>query len=356
MRAVEALREAGRDVASGTTAALLFACAFAATVGAVTITSTVAEVTSVQRAHAWVDGGAATLVQEAAGRVDGEACDALVALPTVRAAGAVRASDDVVAPAALPSETVPVHDVSPGFPAVVGQHVDGVPGVLVSRTVADALGVEAGGVLPTTRGTAEIAAAYEHPDDGRDPALAYAVLAPRANDGSLWDACWVTAWPDDDEVAPALARTVSTDAADDDASLPTVGQLNTILGASFERVRAPTSGQVGATAWVVGAVLGALAVRRRRLALASDRHVGVSRAAQVASWTTQALVWSVLGTSVVLAATLGATTGLDPGDAGPLVAAAARALALGVLGSVAGMIVGVLLVRESSLSRHVRER
>jgi hypothetical protein len=38
------------------------------------------------------------------------------------------------------------------------------------------------------------------------------------------------------------------------------------------------------------------------------------------------------------------------------VAAAARALALGVLGSVAGTICGVLLVRESSLSRHVRER
>lgn len=356
MRVVEALREAGRDVTTGTTHALLYAAVFATTVGAVSFTGTATEVTTVERAHAWVASGAATLVQEAEGHVDGGACDALTALPAVLHAGAVRASDDVLAPAALPSETVPLHEVSAGFPAIVGQPGDGLPGLLLSRAVADAIGVDPGDGLRTTTGTVPVTSIYDHPDDGRDPALAYAALAPAAADGLAWDACWVTVWPDDDEVAPALARTLVTDGADEDAPRPTVHQLNPSLGSAFERAPAPTTRQVGAGAALVGLVVGTLTVHRRRLALASDRHVGVTRTAQVTSSAAQTLVWTTLGSGIVLTVTLWATHGLDAGDATPLVLDAGRTLLLGGLGCLAGTTTGVLLVREASLFRHVQER
>lgn len=357
MRVVEALREAGRDISSGTTPVLLLACAFAATVGAVSFVPTAFEVAAVEQARAWVASGAATLVQQAEGRIDGEACDALATLSGVQHAGAVRASPDPVTPAALPSETVPVFEISAGFPGVVGQHESGLPGLLISRSVAESLGVGGGGVLRTAQGAAAVTAVYDHPDDGRDPVLAYAALSPALADGSPYDACLVTAWPaDDDQVVPALARTLLTDGVDDDAPRPTTGQLNATHGASFDPLSTPGVGKVGAAACLVGLVLGVASVRRRRLSLASDRHVGVTPSAQVVTSAAQALVFCALGASGVFALTLWTTSALDAVDAGPLLAASGRTLVLGGLGCMSGTAVGALLIREASLFRHLQER
>lgn len=357
MRAREVAREALRDLVSGTTTTSIWIALFVVTVGAVVVAQATSARSAVDAADRWLASGAATLVETAEERIDGRACDALSALPTVQAAGAIRAATVDLSPAALPRGTVPTYDVTPGFAALlpVEGTTDGL-GLVVSDEAARALGLTGPGDLATRDGHAPVQGVFGYPDDGRDPALTYSALAASRADGGPFDACWVTSWPASDDVVQALGRTVLPGSGGDTESRPVLGQLNSTLGVSFHSPPMALDGWGAAAAGGLGVASGAASVWRRRSRLASDRHVGVTTAAQLGSQSLQAAVWTTVASLCIVSVVLAVTFGLRPDDSIPISLDAGRTLAVGAVGVLLGVVVAAVSVRESSLLRYVRQR
>lgn len=357
MRIVEAVREGLRDVRSGAARAGTMALLVVLLLGAVVGLRASTAVEDVRAAYRWVASGAATTIVTAEGRIDGQACDALVDLPSVVAAGAIRQDPDGTTPAVLPRSAVPTFATSRGFAAVVGVPVVGTAGVALSQVVADELGLRAGETFRTPTGSTRVAGVFASPDDGRDTALEYALLAPVLDDGTPFDACWATIWPEDDTAQSAARRTVLPATGAEGEERVTTGTLNATLGTRFAAGAPPDADRATAVlAGALGLVLGVVAVLRRRLAVASDRHVGVAPVAQVVEHVVQHLVWGTVGAAAVLAVVVVLVRGLDPPDALPVVTEALATTAVGVAGVVLGAPLGLALVRERALHRYFRSR
>jgi hypothetical protein len=357
MRTVEVLREAWRDLVTGAGAAGTCAVVLAVLLSGVVGLCTTTTAEDVRASARFVTSGAATQVFTAEGRIDGTACAALADDVSVLASGALRRVEDGLVVAALPGTSVPTYAVSGGFPAVIG--VDGVvggPGVVASAEVAGTLGVEPGERIESARGTVPVAGVYAWPDDGRDPDLAYAVLAPAIDDGTPFDACWATIWPEDDTALAGLRRTLLPSTGAEDDTRATSGQLNPRSGTTFTPAVAAPSGVVETVVLGMGLAVGIGAVIRRRLSIASDRHVGVTVGAQALGVGIQHGAWASVGAALAVAASVVLVRGLPVADAWPIVVHAVVLSALGLLGAVAGGVAGVALVRERSLHRYFRTR
>lgn len=357
MRPGEVLREAWRDLATGAAGAVTCAAVLAVLLCGIVGTPARATVQDVRDAARFLSSGAATQVFTATGRIDGRACQALAQDPHVVAAGAVRRVADGLVVSALPRTALPLHEVTTGFPTVLG--VDGRSsgvGVLLAPDVASALGKAAGDDLAVPRGSVPVAGVYSYPDDGRDPDLEWAALAPAPDDGRPFDACWATVWPADDSVRAALRRTVLPGTAGTEAVRPTLGQLNPRSGTTFATTASLPTGSAEAAALGAGLTVGLAAARRRRLVTASDRHLGVGVGAQAVSTAVQHLVWGVVAASVATAFAAVLVRGLPIGDAAPVVLHAAVRSGLAVVGAVCGGVVGVTTVRDRALHRYFRSR
>lgn len=354
----EVAREAWRDVTSGAAWAVTGAVVLAVLLGGVVGLRAAAVAKDVRAAAVFVTSGAATTVQRAEGRIDGRVCDALADTEGVVASGALRRLDAGTVPAALPGSAVPTYEVTAGVLDVVGvTGTTGVAGVVVSSAVHVALGLDPGDPLVTQdgRGT-EVAAVYDHPDDGRDPDLEYALLAPTADDGQPFDACWLTVWPQRDDTPAMLRRTVLPAIGLDGEDRPTVGQLNSRLGAVFTPAASESAAVPFGAAVFSGLVVGGAAVVRRRLAFASDLHVGVPRSAQVLGVVLQHLVWGTVGALVAVSAAVVLVRGLPREDAVPIVLEAAATSVLGLVAVLVGGAVAAVAIRERSLHRYFRSR
>ena len=354
----EVAREAWRDIASGAAWAVTGAVVLAVLLGGVVGLRSAAVAKDVRAAAVFVTSGAATTVQRAERRIDGRVCDALADTEGVVASGALRRLEVGTVPAALPGSAVPTYEVTAGLLGVLGvTGRTGAAGVVVSSSVHDALGLDPGDPLVTTdgRGT-EVAAVYDHPDDGRDPDLEYALLAPTVDDGKPFDACWVTVWPQRDDTPALLRRAVLPGTGADDEDRPTVGQLNPRLGAVFVPAASGSATIPFGAAALTGLTVGGAAVARRRLALASDLHVGVPRSAQVLGVVLQHLVWGAVGALVAAGVAVVLVRGLPAGDAVPIVLEAAATSVLGLVAVLVGGAVAAVAVRERSLHRYFRSR
>jgi hypothetical protein len=362
MRTREALREGWRDVVSGAGAAVVLAAVFAVLIGAAIGLRAAGVADDVRSAHRWVDSGAATVVVTAERRISGQACDGLTEIPSVLASGALRRVEDGVVPSSLPRTTIPTFEVSRGFPAVVRAVAEGHravtgAGVLLSQQVSVELGVRPGATLATDDGATTVAGSFAHPDDGRDPELAYALLEPAVDDGVAFDACWATIWPSDTAAEAAVRRTVLPATGADGEARVTTGQLNATLGVAFESSASEIGGvSARILAGVVGAVLGSFAVIRRRLTIASDRHIGVPVTAQIVGTVLQHLVWASVGAVLAVAAVLLLVRDIPATDAAAIVLDAVLGAGIGIAGAVVGGSVGHLLVRERALHRYFRTR
>ncbi len=358
MRLREAVREALRDVVSGAgragTCALVLAVLLVAVVG----TRVVALVDDVRAAATWVGSGAATTVEQADGRIDGRACTALSEVDGVLGAGALRRVEEGTSVLALPATAVPTWEVSPSTASILAiEGKAGTSGVWVSEAVAEELGVSAGATLATSGGPVPVAGVYAWPDDGRDPDLEYALIAPVPEDGEPFDQCQVTVWPQDPSVGALLRATVLPSAGEQDESQPTSGQLNPRLGVTFvPDVGADAVLFAAAGAGTFGLVVGAAAVFRRRLSIASDRHCGVPVAYQVLGAMVQHAIWGAVAAAVTVAVAAVLARGVSTDDGGPVGSEAMLLGGLGVVGAVLGAGVGVLSVRERALHRYFRIR
>ncbi|WP_420363745.1 hypothetical protein AABM26_05325 [Curtobacterium aetherium] len=357
MRTTEVLREAWRDIASGAGAAVVCAGVLAVLVAGVVGVRTVAVADDVRAAARWVASGAATQVFTAAGRIDGRACAALADEPDVLAAGAFRKTEDGMVVAALPGTSIPTYEVTGGATALFGvAGTTGDTGVLVAPEVAEVLGVGPGQQIATPDGPVPVAGVYAYPDDGRDPELSYAVLAPTVDDGAPFDACWATVWPQDETAVSALRRTLLAATGSEDGERSTLGQLNPRSGTAFLPSDPPAPGLLESVALALGLVVGCAAVLRRRLSIASDRHVGVRVTAQAFGIAVQHLAWGAVAAALALAVSVVLVRGLPPGDGLPIVADGAVLCVLGLVGAVTGGAAAVPLVRERALHRYFRTR
>lgn len=364
MRVQESVREGWRDVVSGAAAAGVFAVVFGVLLGGIVGVRAAGVAAEVRRAHTFVASGAATTVVQAAGRIDGRACDALVAIPDVRAAGALRDVEDGPVPSALPRSVLPTYEITRGFPTLLtrtGTGADDVTvgraGVLASNELADELGLRPGEMFATTSGSTPVDSVYAYPDDGRDPDVEYALLAPAIDDGRPFDACWATIWPEDESAVTAVRRTVLPSTGAEGEDRVTTGQLNPRLGRSFAAGSDwPDQRGTSVLALAAGVVVGWVALVRRRLSVASDRHVGVRVEAQVVAMVVQHLTWALVGAAAVGAAVVVLVRGLVVADALPIVVEASGSVLLGAVGAVVGGALGLVAVRERALHRYFRTR
>ncbi len=358
MRRAAVVREAWRNVLGGTARAGLLALVLAVVVVGLQL----ADLRTVRGITAQVDAfraaGADVLVLSATGQVDGERCALLASQPNVVAAGALRKDVDQFA-ATLPSSSIPSFAVTPGFPGVLLP--DGGPvatGVVLSRDLADALGLGPGDRLGLLGGDSTVAAVYDYPQDGRTAGYGYALLAP-TTERAPFDACWVREWPRTPETEALLRGVRVAGTPDQDAPAPELTQLNSSLGQELDAAEL-FAGR--ATRWFplvafgLAMALAAGATRLRRLEIASARHLGVTATDQVLVLLCETVLWAgpVLLAGAVSAAVV--VAGGHPDDVLPMLALGALAPVAGVLGAAAGVGAAALTIRESDLLRFFKER
>lgn len=356
MKTVSLFREAWRNVVTGTARAVLFAVLLSAVV----VGLVVAELSTVRGLAASADefrrAGAATVTLAAPGQIDGVACEALSGVPGVRAAGALRAEPQGLAVAALPSSRVPLYEVTAGLPEVLWA-VKEVPGGLVlSEDAAQTLGVTVGLGIETPETSVVVGGVYAWPDDGRRPGYGYAALAEVTSAG-LFDECWVDAWPTNADIATLLRLTVvSSGGQGPDATLT---QVNSSLGVSFDgahRFHERLTRWAGVTALLIGAGLGVVSVRSRRLMLSSTLHSGVSRGDLARILGLETLAWATPAVCFGAAATCLGAVAADSADVSSVIVLGGTIVVLAVCGVALGVAGAFLAVREEHFFRYFQER
>ncbi|QTX05333.1 hypothetical protein [Agromyces archimandritae] len=357
MRIASLLREVARNVGSGTSQALTLFLVSALTGTLLVAADTFTVRGLIAEADAFRDRGAAIMTITAPGAVDGRSCASLRDAEGVLAAGAIRARNDDLRLSVLPSIPVSAYEVTTGFPTLLAPEPEAIPsGVLLASEVAEQIGVMPGDAISTQEGPVELAAVYAYPSDGRRGGLNWAVLAPVPQDG-VFDECWASTWPPKDGLSTLLNATIVAGAPQDDG--PQISQLNTTLGVHFnvpERYASRLTRYVPLVAVLGALALGWIAIRRRRLGIASDMHAGLTRSDAVTQMLLEASSWAIpAGAFCVSAAALFAA-GLHVDE---LAAALTNALRVAVAltgGALLGTLLGTLAVRERHLFAYFKDR
>jgi hypothetical protein len=352
--------EAWRDVVSGTAHALRYGLVLALLVAGGLALDALTVDAIVGRAVAYRDSGASIVTLQAPGHIDAAACDALARLPGVSAAGALRAQPDALVAAALPGSSITAFDVSPAalrlFDADDDDDTHG-SGVALSAAAASRLGAHSGSRLVTTAGDTTVRGVFAWPDDGRRTDLSFAALVPTTT-AEPFDECWVAAWPMSDRLAPILWSTLLPGAADS-GQQPMVGAVNTTLGSSYDGAAQYRDRATRHLPWAVlvaGFAIGYVAVRTRRLELASAQHAGVTRLAQLAQVLLETLAWVAAGSVVAAGAASLVVTTTDAEAHAALSRVAAQMIGTAALAALAGAAAACALTRERHLFRYFKAR
>lgn len=348
--------EAWRNLATGTSRAVLWAL-LVVTLGCALALADAAAVLDVERRSEQLYGsGAATHLLVAANQVSGAACDALAEIETVSAAGALRTTASGVVLASAPSTPVPLSEVTPGLVDLLDIEETGAQtGVVLSGAVAEQVLAEGAEDLRLLDGRqVPVLGTYSWPADGRLQALSFASLSPTTSTGAF-DECWVTVWPTSAPTVDLLPLALLPGATASDVSTT---QLNSSLGSDFDgealvRDRA-TAGVAGAGA-CLGLLVGLVGVRLRRLELASARQAGVSRPALVGQVVLETLVWSGAAVVASLALLVLLLYGRSS-DPVFLLQVAARPVLSAALAGIVAAAVATSAVRQRSIWRYFKER
>ncbi|MFF3027201.1 hypothetical protein [Microbacterium sp. NPDC057944] len=356
MRPTEAAREAARNLRAGVGASAWIAVILIALLAGAVILPQLALRDADARANAYQAAGAATLVVQAEGRIDGEQCDAFAALPNVVAAGAVRERASGTKLTLLPRTSARYFEATPGLADVLDADRNG-GGLLLSSEVSDALGWSPGQSLLLDGTQAPVAGTFRYPDDGRLPAFSFAVIAETMSQGRF-DECWITVWPQTDAVESLASLAVVEGSGGDGAgSGLKLVSANSSLGARFDvGPLAAVWTYAAAVCGVLAAVVALLFVRARRLELASARHVGVRRSDQLATLLLEVAV--LLGLALLIVSPVALYLSLTAGASttSSLHWYALRGVCAVLGGVVLGTVLGWASVRESHLFRYFKER
>lgn len=380
MRLRGVLDEAVRDFASGTSHACAMAFALACLI-VLCITADLASITAIQRkTDSFVSSGGSTYVITFIGHIDGAACDRLVSLDGVIAAGAIRNTSNKLTFAALPSTGVPAYEATTGAAGVFANSTTAVrrvagtagaadgtsaagttaDGVWLSREAAKPLGIRTGdSVTLRDDQTADVAGVYDWPDDGRQSGYSYAAIAPvPAIDGQWFDQCWVKAWPVPENLE-SLLRVVTVGDTSATQEHPTIVQLNTTQGRTFdagEAFRNRLTVWAPLVAGLIALMIGWASVHLRRLELASALHCGVPKPAMAAQIMVETGAWT--SAAMVFSTPLLAWLWLDNGDtdAMTLTDTLLRVPAAAYVGALVGATACAVAIRERRLFSYFKNR
>ncbi|RMI06576.1 hypothetical protein EBM89_15970 [Cellulomonas triticagri] len=352
------LGEARRDLVSGASRAGPWGLLLLVLTVLLCAADASAVLTLESRARTFVDTGGATHVLSSPGGVSGSACDALSGVGTVVASGALRTSSDRLALAATPRSPVTVSEVTPGFARLldVTPRGEAATGLLLSEALADQVLAASAPQVATESGAATaVRGTYAWPRDGRLQALAYAALAPAPAAGTF-DECWLTVWPPAEAATDLVTLALLPGAGASDVA---VTQLNTSPGGAFD---GETLFQQRETRWVTvigagaGALLGLVAVRVRRLELASARHCGVGRAGLVGQVGVETLAWSAVAAGTAWGLTILVVAGAGTEDLAAILLVTARPALAATVGCVLAAALATARIRERDVLRYFKDR
>ncbi len=362
MKIVSILREAGLNIAAGTTRAALFA-AVLAVIMVVLGGAEIATIANIDhQAVEFRQTGGSTLIYRMKNGINAGACDSFRTMSGVTAAGAIRQRDTGEVATALPTQEIPSFEISPGFGnfQALGNVRNG-DGVLISEDLSNTLGARAGQALRLVSGKPHVGGIFAYPADGRQPGYGYSILTP-TDTNTRYDECWVEAWPISDRLLAILPTSLLPGAVSTTSpgtQGPQLQQLNASHGAHFDGAtlfdnRITRFAPILAT--IIGIALGFVSTVRRKLELAAARHAGVTFPAQALQIAAETVTWAAIATVIALPVitsliTLEATTAaasLGLFAAGIILSAAPAA--------VVGAIAGTLLIRERHLFAYFKSR
>jgi hypothetical protein len=272
----------------------------------------------------------------------------------VRGAGALRSADDVTI-ATLPEAPVPVFEATPGFAAVLGMRPSLSTGVWMSGPLADDLSARRGTRITIGAAKADVAAVFRYPDDGRDRMLAYALVSAVPATGSF-DHCWVSVWPQNEEIARLLTGTLNASPGDQSKNV-TKGSLNSTLGDTFDpRANASLRELIRLASVLFGLVLGAIAVRIRRLELINALHADVGKVAMTVQLVLETAVWLLAACAVGGIALWTLCSSEEAPTAVSVLLGSVRVLASGAVATIVGAALAVLSLRPKRLYVYFRSR
>ncbi|KAB8290614.1 hypothetical protein [Bifidobacterium avesanii] len=359
------LAEAKRDLVAGVGNPGLWACLFMV----ILLMCGGADALSVRQladaAWAYRESGGDILTISSPGGIRGRDCAALGSIDGVQGAMAMRGAD-AVTPLALPDAPYLAYEVTDGARNLID--IDGDDGFVIASKIGEQLGIGAGDGLVTADGISHtVTGTYAWPNDGRLPQYATTILlaTPATELDTMFDSCWVRAWPMTAQIRDAL-NAVVTKARDvgpiGGTSVPTPTRLNPLLagnapGAADYRGRITRFAVV--PAMLLSAVAGAAAVLQRRVELAMLRQFGATRPQVAEKMLGVALGWSVpaaVASLGLLALVLAPAAG-SVSDALRLFGdVAVRAVAGGLCGLYLGTLAAACLISPRSLPALVRMR
>lgn len=378
MRLTGILGECGRNLITGTSHACALAVAFACMIlllaGADWLTIEGIE----RQTDDYVASGGSTWVLEYPNHIDGAACDRLISLDGVEAAGAVKQSANKLVFAALPSTSVPAYDITPGAVAVFMRSTTGTSwkngtgkdsgsvsvrreGALLSSEAAKPFQAQAGQSLALQDGRRlDVSGVFSWPDDGRKSGFSYAVLTPIPADSSTnFSQCWVRAWPQTRNLE-SLLRLAGNDTASATATeRPQIVKLNTDKGSTLDSAGLFESRLTAYVPWVAFAValaLGFLAMRTRKLEMASALHCGVPKSALVVEAMLETIIWSLAGALLTSPLLVWVWLEDNAGEAAALTDILLRVPVAALLGVLFGAFLAVLFTQESHLLKYFKNR
>ena len=248
-------------------------------------------------AWAYREAGGDILTISAPKGIRGSDCAALTSIAGVEGAMAMRGAD-AVTPISLPDAPYMAYEVTSGAHEVLD--IEGDDGFVISTKVGERLDLGAGDDLVTHAGDhIRVTGTFDWPNDGRLPQYASTIMldTPVTELSTMFDSCWVRAWPMTSTVRDALNAVVSDAGIQaPGTSVPMPTTLNPLLPGdppSSADYAGRVSRLVVIPAAVLAAGVGVAIVLQRKTELAMLRQFGASRPQVVLKMLGWTLGWSL---------------------------------------------------------------
>ena len=237
------------------------------------------------------------------------------------------------------------------------QEVPDSSGVWVSSDVSHDFGLVKGSRMQTNHGTVTVAGVFDWPNDGRDMRFAYAMIAPAASSGGVFQECWAKQWPQSDQMDELLLSTATKNPKSE--MRPGVTALNKGFDAHYDAQKGYLT---RVTRWMpylglaVGLLLGVISVRRRRLEYAGALHSGESKGAQLLGIELESLIWAGVGTLATCALLSAYALRMSQSDPLAVLLAAVRTPLVLLAGVLVSSLLTGSVIRQTQLFRYFRNR
>lgn len=350
----ELQREVHRNIRSGTTKALIMALCCLAVLGGSIILEAFAVANILKSQKTFKESGAAIWMIQGENRINPSSCLAMKSVPGFQGAMLVRTTESPHLDA-LPASTSPAYEVAGDFNQLL--RIDSptaAGGLLMSEQLAGYFDASSGSTISVADKPVTVDGVYEWPTDGRRDFLSgsLAMATPALGE---FDECWVEIWP----VAPGTEDLLNVVLEPGEG--PTqLTQLNARKGpgsATQTLLDERPTAALGYAAPLAGFVLGFIAIRLRRLEIASSQHAGAPRSLLAIQMAAETAVWALTSALVTLAAVqILASTMSPPGESQVTSLQTLPALVAGHTALLLGAILGTLSIQKSALLKYAKDR